>query len=892
VSVTPNAPSRIGVYPVERELGRGGMGVVYLARDPRLDRPVAIKVLPDAFADDPERVARFEREARLLASLHHANIGGIYGLEETDGRRFLTLEYVEGDTLAERLARSPLPVDEALDVCRQIAAALEAAHENGIIHRDLKPGNVKLTPTGEVKVLDFGLAKGGGPSAASSQPDLSASPTLTYAATGVGVILGTAAYMSPEQARGKAVDRRTDIWSYGCVLYECLTGRQLFSGETVSDTIARILEREPDWSALPPSTPANIRHLIQRCLEKDAKRRLRDIGEARLEIEGAQAPRLPAPAAASAAAPATGHPALATGIAWTLAAALAVATLVLALPRLMHRGAPAAPVRFAVDIPGPGSNLTDGSDVAISPDGRTLVFCTADTSGTAALWVRPLDSRTPRRLPGTENAALPFWSPDSRWVGFFADGKLKKVGLGGVAPEVLCDANNGRGAAWSPNHVIVFAPSGEGPLCRVPDHGGDPVPVTHLDATRHETAHRFPCFLPDGRRFLYMALPDIRGRFNILAGSVDGQPGRLVTANEEGAIYAAPGYLLFKHNGIITAQRFDAGALRVVGDPLSLEESDGNSQYTSGPVLSASRTGVLAHPGGTAITGQLVWADRTGQRVGVVPAAPARYQALAVSADGRNAVAQIASGPSTTDLWLIDLERGTSSRFTFGPAAVENPLWSPDGRSIVFDSNPDGPWNLFVKPVDGSSSEQAIYRSPVVFKHPTAWSFDGRYIVFEALDASSGFDLWVVPMDGDRKARPYLTGPFNQRWGTISPDGRWLAYASNESGKPEIYVQSFPTPGSKHQVSLGGGIYPLWRNDGRELQFTAPDGVTVMSVDVQTGPEFRSGTPRALLKLPKNLLTAGNTVDFQRYLFAVPTDANASNPVEVMLDWPAALAKP
>ena len=884
---TTSAPSRIGAYPIERELGRGGMGVVYLARDPRLDRAVAIKVLPDAFAHDPERIARFEREARLLASLHHPNIGGIFGLEESDGRRFLVLEYVEGDTLAERLARGKLPLDETLDVCRQIAAALEAAHEGGIVHRDLKPGNVKLTPGGEVKVLDFGLAKGGTGSA--SDPDLSHSPTLTQMATGAGVILGTAAYMSPEQARGKAVDRRTDIWSYGCVLYECLTGRQLFGGETVSDTIARILEREPDWSALPGDTPPAVRQLVQRCLEKDAKRRLRDIGEARIAIEEALAPRAGtsgvrfapagAPVRAGAASP---------RLAWGVAAVLAIATLALAIPRLLSPGAPAQAVRFAVGLQ--GLYLGDAASLAISPNGRMLVFSVPDSTGTPALWLRPLDVMTPRRLPGTENASIPFWSPDNRMIGFFADGKLKKVGLTGSPPEVLCDAPSPRGGAWSPRHVIVFAPAGQGPVERVSDGGGDPVAVTHLDASRHETAHRFPCFLPDGRHFIYMALPRSRGH-NVIVGDIEGHPGRLLTMVDVGAAYAPPGWLLFSKNDILCAQRFDAGALRLHGDPVPLGERAGSSSMDGYPNFSVSGTGVLVHAGGQAVKGHLVWLDRAGAQVGTIPAPLAQYQALSVSPDGHSAVAAIGSSSTTADLWLVDLDRGSVTRFTFGSSATENPSWSPDGRTIAWDENPNGVFDVFVKPAAGGTG-RLVYHSGAVFKHVTGWTPDGRSIVFESLDANTGFDLLVAPLDGGR-APVYLQGPSNERFGAVSPDGRWMAYSSDESGRYEIFVQSYPQPGTRYRVSLYGGFAPAWRNDGREIVFITPDFQTLMSVDVQSGPELHFGTPRALFHPPRNSIgTPGIAADFRRFLYAVQPEESAPNPVEVLMNWPAAMEKP
>ena len=499
--------TRLGPYEVVSPLGVGGMGEVYRARDPRLGRDVAIKALPADVSHDAERLARFEREARLLASLSHPNIAGIHGLEDVEGQRYLVLEYVDGETLARSLGRGPLPLDEALGVCREIAAGVEAAHEGGIVHRDLKPGNVMLTPAGGVKVLDFGLAKGGAAAKEGSDPALSTSPTMTHAATQAGVVLGTAAYMSPEQARGRAVDRRTDIWSFGCVLYECLAGRPVFEGETVSDLVARILEREPDWAVLPVGVPARVRELLRRCLVKDPKQRLRDIGDARIELEQVMA-RSSSGAIAVQAEDIAGGPA-ARRIPWW-AAAIGVITLtvlaVLLVGRVTERAGPRIARRFEVSPP-PGMNLvTDPVECAISPDGRLLAFAPADSSGMPRLWVRPIDSFAPRELPGTAGATQPFWSPDGRFIGFFAEGKLKKVPAAGGDVEILCDVRASRGGTWNRDGVILFAPTSNGPIFRVSANGGDPTPVTQLDSALKETAHRFPRFLPDGRHFTFSAL--------------------------------------------------------------------------------------------------------------------------------------------------------------------------------------------------------------------------------------------------------------------------------------------------------------------------------------------------------------------------------------------------
>ncbi|HEY3214972.1 MAG TPA: protein kinase [Candidatus Eisenbacteria bacterium] len=891
--ITTSVPSRLGPYPIERELGRGGMGVVYLGRDTRLDRPVAIKVLPEALGHDPERLARFEREAKILASLNHPNIAGIYGLEEADGRRFLALEFVGGETLAERLARGRIPVDDALEICCQIASALEAAHESGVVHRDLKPGNVKITGAGEVKVLDFGLAKGSAEANPGSGPDLSQSPTLTYAMTGAGVILGTAGYMSPEQARGKVVDRRTDIWSFGCVLYECLAAQQLFAGETVSDTIAKILEREPDWGSLPATTSAKVRDLLRRCLEKDAKKRLRDIGDARIEIEEALAARTTSikTAAAAAATPAARRTRAQSRLAWALVAVLAMATVALALPRLFQRSLGAHPVRFTIGAPVGATLVEDAMASAISPDGRTLAFLAVDSSGTASLWVRRLGSLVASPLSGTENALLPFWSADNRFLAFFADGKLKKIPAGGGAVEVLCEANNGRGASWSRDDVILFAPAGEGPLVRVSASGGEVVAATTLDSARHETGHRSPCFLPDGRSFLYAALPARQGKLDIYLGTLGSQERRLLMTAEGAPIYAEPGYLLSRRNGALAAQRFDKKSKKLAGEPISIGEALSGPSFDGAPNVSASAAGVVAHLSGNQANTDLVWLDRSGRRTGVVAVPPGRYEEFDVSPDGSRLALVRANSPASGDIWLVELARGVMTRFTFGPSRNGHPLWSPDSKRIVFSSDRDGPWNLYVKSVGGTGREEALHQSRILFKHPRQWSYDGRLIVYGALEEKTGWDLWTVSVDGDRTPVPYLRTPFNEPSGSISPDGRWMAYESDESGRYEIYVQSFPIPDTKYQVSTGGGFGSGWSEDGKELIFAGPDGLTAMTVDVQTGEQFRAGIPRALFRAPPGLVGATMTRDNRRCLVSVPANRNAASSIEVLLDWTAVLPK-
>jgi Tol biopolymer transport system component/predicted Ser/Thr protein kinase len=883
-----NGPDRIGSYPIERELGRGGMGIVYLGRDTKLGRAVAIKVLPDAFALDPERLSRFEREAKLLASLNHPNIAGIYGLEEADGRRFLALEFVEGPTLADRLARGALPLDECLEVARQIAAALEAAHESGVIHRDLKPGNVKLTPAGDVKVLDFGLAKGAG--TAESSPDLSQSPTLAYAPTGVGVILGTAAYMSPEQARGKTVDRRTDIWSFGCVLYEMLTGRQLFSGETVSDTIAKILEREPDWSAIPATVPERIRELLHRCLEKDARKRLRDVGDARIELEEAVAARSSKGRRAAAEVEAVrGARARAPVMAYAVAVtALAVAAVAVLWPLLRSDRGPA--VRLSVSEPEGASLNGDAVDCALSPDGRSLVFVASDSSGTVQLWLRPLETLGGRPIPGTDNASRPFWSPDSRWVGFFADGKLKKARLGGGV-EVVCDAPNARGGTWSSKGTIVFAPAGEGPLSAVSATGGEPRQVTTLDSTKHETAHRFPCFLPDQRHFLYVVLPGGARGFKVMAASVDGGAPRRIMDSDSAPVYAEPGYLVFLRDRNLVAQRFDAGAMRLEGEPLVLPDTPAGSQNTGLRAATVSTNGALAYMNGAVTNSRLVWFDRSGRMLGTVPVPAAQYQLPVLSPDDRTVAVSRFTSANEADIWLVDLARGVSTRFTYGPRQNVSGFWSPDGSRISFESNRDGPYDIYVKATSGALPEQALVQGRSQFKHPTSWTPDGRTLLFYQMDPGTGFDIWSTPTDGSGAPTPYLQTPFHDQFPFVSPDGRWLAYTSDESGRPELYVQSFPTPGHKYQVTTGGCLLGGWRADGKEVILLGLEGQNIFSADVlESGTTFRTSTPRLLFRAPPNVAGFSVTHDGQRFLMPIPEGKTAAASITVVLNWRAALA--
>jgi eukaryotic-like serine/threonine-protein kinase len=880
-------PSRIGPYPVEREVGRGGMGIVYLGRDTRLDRPVAIKLLPEAFAQDPERLARFEREARLLASLTHPNIAGIYGLEEHDRHRCLVLEYVEGETLAARLARGPLPVDEAVEVCRQVAAAVEAAHESGVIHRDLKPGNVMLTPAGAVKVLDFGLARGGGTGAAASSGDLSASPTMAHAATEAGVILGTAAYMSPEQARARPVDRRTDIWSFGCVLYECLSGRQAFAGETVSDMIALILQGEPDWKALPRDLPPALRGLLERCLTKDPKKRLRDIGEARLLLESSAATAGPTPDVAPVAAPPA--PRRAAWLPWTLAAAFALATAVFAV-LLAVRGPAREPVqRVSLAIPPtPLPYTRDPAFLALSPDGTMLAAGMADSTGGSSLWLRPLDAIEGRPLPGTDDAILPFWSPDGRYVAFSTQDKLKKLDLRGGSPEVLCPiASYGRGGSWSPLGVIVFSGGAEGPLYKVSQDGGTPQAVTKL--APGETGHRFPRFLPDGKHFLFAAMPPQGLQFSIYVGSTDSpQREKLMTADGT-PVYVEPGYLLYGRNGRLVAQRFDAARRKLAGEPIALVDEPERTDFLGSPNLVAGLRGGLGYYRRIPVQTELAWLDAGGNITGRLPVPAGTYESAYLSPDGKRAAVVRSTSAVASDLWMVDLERGTMNRFTFGPGRVDRAVWSPDGSRVAYASDRSGRWDIYEKSAGGGGPETPIVSSGSLLKYPNAYTPDGRALVFEQITERNGWDMWQVSLDGDRKPQPLLATPYDEQHGTLSRDGKWLAFVTNESGRAEVYVQDYPTASEKHLVSSAGGAFPRWRADGRELLFLSTNGIT--SVDMVTTPAFRAGTPR-VRPLRPDLVQGDVLPDFSRILGVVRAGGVAeTSDLTLVLNWRSDLAR-
>jgi Tol biopolymer transport system component/tRNA A-37 threonylcarbamoyl transferase component Bud32 len=888
--MSPTPGSRLGIYEVIAPLGAGGMGEVYRARDTKLGRDVAIKALPPQFAQDPDRLARFEREAKLLASLTHPHIAGIFGLEDIDNHRYLVLEFVEGETLAQRLDHGTLTIEESLQICRQIASALESAHESGIAHRDLKPGNVMITPSGDVKVLDFGLAKGGMGSGSGSDVSLSHSPTMTHQQTSAGVILGTAAYMSPEQARGRVVDKRTDIWSFGCVLYECLSGRQAFAGETVSDLIARILEREPDWDALPSRTPQRIRDLLRRCLDKDSKRRLRDIGDARIEIDDVIATRTSSPEATAAAARRSRGAAMRWGGVLALFLATAAGTYVVSG---QIRPAPPAEVnRFEIaEMPGTHIDF-DGVHPAISPDGRTLAYRAADSTGVPRLWIRALSSLQARELPGTDGAANLFWSPDSKFVGFFSNRKLRKIAIDGGTPETICDITVSRGGTWGPDGVILLAPQTEGPIHRVSANGGESVALTKLDAT--ETAHRYPCFLPDGKHFLYAALPPHDGKYRIYFASLDGKERTLVLDSaSSGATYAAPGYLIYERGDVLVAHKFDASSGRVVGEPVSLGDHPVGTESSGARLASVSSNGDLAYTTNIPFASHLVWSDLNSKPVETVPMAPGKYISLALSPDDHSAILESSARIGVSDLWLVDLERGVATKFSTNAGENSNACWSADGTRVAYTWAPPGEGQrIMVAAVGGGGPPEMYLQDDPSYKDVFGFSPDGRSLVIGRQEAATRRDLWILPLEGDHKPVPYLVTPDYEGSASLSPDGKWLMYDSDESGRNEVYVQSFPQPGHKYQVTTRGGFGHGWSRDGKKLGYSGlDDPTTVYGADVLAGAQFRLGPAKAVAHTPDTGFDFAGSRDMTRMLLLLPARPPSPQTITVVQNWPALLAK-
>jgi eukaryotic-like serine/threonine-protein kinase len=871
--------TRIGSFEIIGSIGAGGMGEVYRATDMNLRRQVAIKVLPDMLAKDPDRLARFDREAKALASLNHPNIAAIYGLEKSDGQTALIMELVEGPTLADRLIEGRIPADEALTIAKQIAEALEAAHEQGIVHRDLKPANIKVRPDGTVKVLDFGLAKAIETSSTSEQTVrsldpigmISQSPTIaTPAMTQIGIILGTAAYMSPEQARGRPVDRRADIWAFGCVLFEMLTGTQAFHGEDVSEIVAHILTREPDWAALPGTLPPRALELLRLCLQRDVKKRRRDAGDLVLDLD-----RIASEPAAPIATASTPRSARLGWIAAAVFAAIAIGAIAFA----MRPPAAAGEMRLSMSMP-----TTGASEFAVSPDGtRVVVSGIRDT-----VWVRRFDRTDAQAIAVNSGTRLPFWSADSRFVCYWSAGMLWKIDPAGGPPSVIAGTTSAfSGATINSDGAIVFAQSLTSPLFRMSGAGGQPVQITHLDAT-HAYGHMQPRFLPDGRHFLFFATGAADAQGVYLASLDSNEAKRLTPADAHGE-YLEPGYVAYVSRGALMTRKLDLDRGELTGDAQVIADGVAYTAATGFGAFSVSPKGQIAYRSSAADRRRLTWYDRMTNRS--TPAADPDsngLEAAELSPDGRY-VALDRIGQGNRDIWLLDLTSGSVPRFTFDPAQDGMPVWSPDSKRLAYESKRKGPYDLYVKAVNGADVERPVLESPYD-KWPMDWSKDGAYLLYYETRPKTGGDLQALVMtsrDGGNKIIPVAITAFDEIFGQFSPDGRWVAYQTDESGRPEVVVQSFPDPTTRRQVSRDGGLQPRWSRDGKELYFVSLDSKLMATKLVITAGSVEPAAastlfPVRLSGVPKHQYSVAAD---GRFLVNEVVDDSASSLLTLVLNW-------
>jgi eukaryotic-like serine/threonine-protein kinase len=947
----PLAPgTQLGSYEIIGPLGVGGMGEVYRARDSKLGREVALKVLPAAFASDAERMSRFRREAQVLASLNHPNIAAVYGMEDgslpddkspavhldpTSSSRApvvsgtppaLIMELVEGPTLAERLRLRRLELEDSLPIARQIAEALEAAHDRGIIHRDLKPANVKIRPDGVVKILDFGLAKAIAGDPASS--DLQNSPTITQMTTMAGTILGTAAYMSPEQAKGKPLDRRTDVWSFGCVLFEMLSGKPAFSGETSTDILADVVRGEPRWQELPTNTPPRLAELLRRCLQKDTRQRLQAIGEARIAIEqtlaeitvvaNSSVETMAAAAASASGVPVSSVTIPASGISAPPAAIAPAATntrsafpLILAA---LFAGLAAwlgydhlsraknSPLAIVTQIlpPDGQSFALSGNEAGppvLSPDGRFLAFASTDSQGVRRLWVRSLSDVKPQLMANTEGVTEPFWSPDGATLGYFDDRRMLRLNVAGGAPLTIVDQIiNSRGGAWSPDGKILYAPNPSLGLFSISDGGGSSQQVTPDDPNLHLPGRRWPQFLPDGKHFLCFARSDVVSQSGVFVGSLDGSPLKLVFHSDSDAVYAPPGYLLFVQQGVLMAQKFDTKSFTLSGQALPLATHVEVNSIIYRAIVTASDTGLLVYATGEGGSGsmELRWMDRTGKILGRI-GDPAEYTDPRVSNDGQKVAVSIDSGEGGNNLWVLDTQHGTRSRITFGAGTNGAAEWSPDDKTLIFSSNRGGAYQIYEQPADGSGEPRRLTNSPNN-EFSASWSRDGRYIAYvEVSPQSHTFpEIRLYPNFGDRKSSSLVHANYDVRTPVISPDSKWLAYSSNETGHSEIYVVPLAGGVGKWQISADGGTEPKWSPSGDEIFFISPDN-RVMSAEIRKTENSVAATRiNALFPISwsSNSVSVYDVApDGSKFLVLSVGEQRRAEPLTIVSNWQALLPK-
>ncbi|HET6199252.1 MAG: protein kinase [Candidatus Acidiferrales bacterium] len=896
------AGTRLGPYEIHAPIGAGGMGEVYRARDTRLGRDVAIKILPAHLTEKADARQRFEREARAVSSLNHPHICTLYDIGHQDGTDFLVMEYLEGETLAKRLEKGPLATAELLRIAIEIADALEKAHRQGILHRDLKPGNIMLTKGG-AKLLDFGLAKAGADAMVAAPALTSFTQSVNQGRseplTAEGTIVGTYQYMSPEQMEGKEADARSDIFSFGAVLFEMATGKRAFEGKTTASVIAAILEREPPAiSQLQPMSPPALDRTVKICLAKDPDERFQSAHDVKLQLEwirdGISQAGVPAPVAA--------HRKTREGIAWAAAALLMIVAAIFATGYFLRAPRDEPAIRASIK-PRAGTTVISitsynggTAGFAISPDGLRIAYVAVGTDGRSQLWVRPMDSWQAQPLEGTEGASMPFWSPDSRFIGFFADGKLKKIEASGGAPLALADAPAGRGGTWNRDGTILFTPFFSTPVFRVSVAGGVATPVTTLNRNSNESTNRWPYFLPDGRHFLYLAgnplTPTGSPTNSIMVGSLDSKETKFLFHSHSNAIYAS-GNVLFLRQNTLMAQPFDTKRLELDGDAVPIAEDVEDVAPRVQGSFSASDNGTLAYLETASAARQLLWFDRSGKQVGAVPGTDS-YADPHISPDGKE-LAFVLESPAT-DLWLYDMTRGVKTRFTFG-SGNESPNWSPDGSRVAFTSIRGGEFGIYEKPADGSGHEEVLVPSGPEQIYPLDWSPDGKLLAyFEwGLSATAQAQMWILPLK-DRK--PYVFSQLQQSSSPssrFSPDGKWLAYSSTESGRTEVYVTPFPGPGGKWQISTDGGSFPQWRHDGSELFYISLDD-KLMSVQVkENGSSFVVGAVKPLFQTKPyfGLFTANLfdvTADGQRFI--IPYDSGQANrTISLVLNWPALLKK-
>jgi serine/threonine protein kinase/Tol biopolymer transport system component len=878
--------TRLGAYEILSLLGAGGMGEVYLARDHRLNRQVALKVLPAIVASDPDRLARFEREAQVLAALNHPNIAAIYGVEDSGGAPALVMELVEGPTLADRIVHGPIPLDEALPIAKQIAEALEAAHEQGIIHRDLKPANIKVRDDGTVKVLDFGLAKAMEPVAASgaSAIAMANSPTITSPAmmTGVGMLIGTAAYMSPEQAKGRAAGKRSDVWAFGCVLFEMLTGRRAFDGEDVSDTLANVLKSDPDWSRLPAPVPSPIRRLLRRSLSKDPRRRLADIADARLDLEDREEGSDP-----------TAFSVQRRRSEWIAWCAVGV-TLLLAGAAWFARsgGASGMATQLRLELTTPPTS--EPESIAISPDGQTIAFV-AESEGRSQLWVRSLRAEGGHPLAGTEDARYPFWSPDSASIAFFSEARLKRIDLASGAVTDLASVRRGGGGTWNRAGTILFN-AFAGPILKVSDRGGDVAAVVPIDQNAPNGGYRAPQFLPDGRHFVYFAAG--RASKSVLLGDLDGEPVVELGDSDAAPVYGASQVLLVRR-GRVFSQPLDMRTLRLTGTPVPISADTLATGGLNTVPLSASANGTIVYrAAGQIRRRQFTWFDRSGTILGVVGEVDgANALNPSLSPNGQQ-IAYNRAVDNNVDIWLLDINARQPRRFTNGPAVEEYPIWSPDSTRLVFSAIRAPGFHVYEKPLSGlERAETLLIPQPAIgAKIATDWSADGRFLLYRHLSFETGYDIWAMPLSGDRKPFVVVRTESDEREGQFSPDGRWIAYESDQSGRMEIYVQAFPTQGRVFgPLSQAGGAQPRWNPDGKELFYLSPAG-EMMSVKLRLDAVHDViDSEAAVMLFRTRVLSQSNTPRHQyavtrdgRFLINRLLDDGVSYPMSVILNWSGA----